>query len=170
MTDRSLHVESNLSFSVTGPAGPVTGRLEGSGSTMTVRTSDPVATLDAALGGQPYTSSAVEALAARLSASGITVDVVGPRGTVVTLGAGVISSIGRVLAGSRRVRLGSIRATAPLIRARFAPATQRLPSSVGWLVWPAAAALVLWISERRALPRPARSGTCTQAAKHRKAT
>ena len=153
MTDRSLHVESDLTFSVTGPSGPVTGRVEASGATVTVRTSDPVATLDAALGGQPYTPSAIEALAARLADSGITVDVSGPQGTVVTLGAGVTSTIGRILAGSRLVRPGSLRAVAPLTRVRVAPALQRLPSPARWLSWTVAAAMILWALARVARRR-----------------
>ena len=153
MTDRSLNVESDLTFSVTGPSGPVTGTVEASGATVTVRTSDPVATLDAALGGQPYTPSAIEALAARLADSGITVAVSGPQGTVATIGAGVSSTVGRVLAGSRLVRPGSLRAVAPLTRVRVAPALQGLPSTVRWLSGAAAAGMILWALARLARRR-----------------
>ncbi|MEP6464512.1 MAG: hypothetical protein ABJC62_14120 [Frankiaceae bacterium] len=45
--------------------------------------------------------------------------VTGPRGDVITLGAGIHSTLGRLLAGSSRARLGRPAAVLPIARARL---------------------------------------------------
>ena len=47
--------------------------------------------------------------------AGVNLDVRGPRGTVASLGAGVDSALGRVLAGSSALRPGGLAAVAPLM-------------------------------------------------------
>jgi hypothetical protein len=54
------------------------------------------------------------------------VEVTGPHGLVATVGAGVDSPLGRVLAGSRRVRLGRPAAVRPLAVAQARRTSGRL--------------------------------------------
>ncbi len=99
MTDRQLHVDSDLTFAVDGPSGASTGTVQASGSRVTVRTSDPVAVMDAVMGADAGGASAAGAVGPLLADLGLTVDVIGPRGLVVSIGAEVESAIGAWSAG-----------------------------------------------------------------------
>lgn len=121
-----LHVTSDLTFRVDGAGGQgADGRIEAEGPLIRVVTSDAARVWDAALGSSTTGPAALRFLAARLQESGLTVSVDGPDGTVATIGAGVSSRVGRVLAGSGQVSLGSPRAVAPLARTRLANETRR---------------------------------------------
>ena len=74
---------------------------------------------------------------------GTQVEVTGPDGLVATVGAGVSSSVGRLLAGSRHVRLGRPAAVRPLAVAELR--RRRVPIALA-----AAGALVLAVVLRRA--------------------
>ena len=121
MNDGPLIIHSDLTFSVDGPGGPSSGRIEAAGSRLTVHASDPVAAMDAAFGARGPASNTPAAVANFLAERGLTVDVVGPRGPVVTLGAGVQSAVGGLVSGSRHVRLGSPRGVTPFLAARLTP-------------------------------------------------
>jgi len=54
-----------------------------------------------------------------LAGVGLTVDVVGPKGLVATLGSGVDSAIGAWVSGTRHVRFGSVGSAGPLAVARL---------------------------------------------------
>jgi hypothetical protein len=132
-----LEVTGSLDFSLdTGS----TGRVEGVGSRILVTADDPVAAFRAAAApgnGRP----ALGGLGDVLAAAGLVVEVTGPRGSVATLGDGVDSPVGRLLAGSRHVRPGRLRAVTPLAAARgvdlLGPAARRLvpllPLAALWL-------------------------------------
>ena len=119
MTGPFLHVESDLTFAVDGPFGPSTGTVRASGSRVTVSTSDPASLLDAVLGADTGGAPTPAAVGDLLADIGLTVEVVGPRGPVVTVGAGVESTIGAWASGTKHVRPGSLRATGPLAVARI---------------------------------------------------
>lgn len=120
-----LAVSGSLAFTLdTGSA----GRVEGRGSRILVTADDPVAAFRAAAApgnGRP----ALGGLGDVLAEAGLVVEVTGPRGSVATLGDGVDSGLGRLLAGSRHVRLGRLRAVTPLAAARgvdlLGPAARR---------------------------------------------
>ena len=73
--------------------------------------------------------TAVGGLADLLAPSGLTMEVTGPRGTIASLGNGVDSRLGKLVAGSRHVRLGSVRTVLPLAAAQIrgqAPSARRV--------------------------------------------
>ena len=151
MTGPLLHVESDLTFSVNGPAGPSTGTVRASGSRVTVVTSDPVSLLDAVLGADGGGAATPAAVGDLLASVGLTVEIVGPKGPVVTVGAGVKSAIGALVSGTQRVQPGSLRAVGPLAVARI-----RRPQKVRGQVAIGVAALVTLVAAdiiRRRLAR-----------------
>lgn len=112
-----LEVTGSLSFVLDTPDGSTAGRVEGDGRRVRVVADDPVAVWESAAGpglGRP----AVAGLADLLAEAGLVVEVTGPHGTVATVGAGVDSRLGQVLAGSRRLRPGRVGALRPLAAAR----------------------------------------------------
>jgi len=115
VTGQALYVDSDLTFSIEGPSGPSTGSVRASGSRVTVRTSDPVSMVEAVLGADCGGSRTPAAVGDFLADVGLTVDVIGPKGLVVTMGAGVESSIGAVVGGTRKMRLGSLRSAGPFV-------------------------------------------------------
>jgi hypothetical protein len=147
VTGRPLRVDSDLSFSVDGPSGKSSGRLSAAGSTVTISLTNPAAAIGSAMNSGSPQAAAVGHF---LASAGVTVDVVGPRGPVMTVGAGVDSAFGALLSGTRHLRLGSPRAIAPLVRARLTP-----PARVRRLLAVAAAALLIlgiseqWLRSRR---------------------
>ena len=152
MTGQPLHVESDLTFSVDGPSGLSTGTVRASGSRVTVRSSHPVSMMEAVLGadgGGARTPAA--AVGDFLAGVGLTVDVIGPRGLVVTMGDGVESAIGALVSGTRRVRPGSLRAAGPLAVARI-----RRPQQVRGQATIGAVALVALVAADVARRRLAR--------------
>jgi len=141
VTARPLRIHSNLTFSVDGPSGSSTGRVDAAESKVTISLTNPAAVIGPALGNRPQNAAAIGDLLAR---SGVTVEVVGPQGPVLSFGAGVDSAVGALLSGTRHLRLGSLRATAPLVRARLTLSTQaRRPLAVA-----AASVLTLVIAEQ----------------------
>jgi hypothetical protein len=86
-----------------------------------------------------------------LAGVGLTVDVIGPRGLVVSMGDGVESAFGALVSGTRRVRPGSLRAAGPLAVARI-----RRPQQVRGQVAIGAVALVALVAADLARRRLAR--------------
>lgn len=113
----ALEVSGSLSFTLDAPDGAASGQISAEGNRVVVSTDDPVAAFRAATAPGPGQTS-VGAVADLLAASGLVLDVTGPRGTVATLGDGVDSRLGHLLAGSRRVRPGDVRAVRPLALAQ----------------------------------------------------
>ena len=96
----SLTVDADLHFSASMPgAREVTGHLTGSGTSLTVRVSDPFV-----FAGRPD-AEAIRGLAEGLAHGGLTVTVVGPSGPLVTLGAPRTSWLQRRLTRSRHIRI-----------------------------------------------------------------
>ena len=151
MTGQPLHVESDLTFSVDGPSGLSTGTVRASGSRVTVRISHPVSMMEAVLGADGGGARTPAAVGDFLAGVGLTVDVIGPRGLVVTMGDGVESAIGALVSGTRRVRPGSLRAAGPLAVARI-----RRPQQVRGQVAIGAVALVALVAADLARRRLAR--------------
>ena len=147
-----LRIESDLSFSLTDAAGSVTGSVTASGSHVTVRASDPVRAVDGLRGVERIRPRAFGALGEQLAASGLTVDLVGPRGAVLSAGAGIDSPVGRLVLGSRRLRLRSVRAAAELGWARIRPGDRRRAAGLGAAALVAAALVRVGRARRR--PRP----------------
>lgn len=113
-----LRVEGSLAFTVDGPRGSTGGLLVGDGAVLYVSADDPSAVWDAAVAGAPRAQGGLSAVADLLAESGLSVEVDGPAGHVATVGAGVDSVLGRVVAGSRRVRPGRPAALRPLVVAQ----------------------------------------------------
>lgn len=112
--DTALRVTSDLVFSLDGPGGPARGTVTGSGALLRVVVDDPRAALDASGVGSGVR---LDGMADRLAAVGLTVEVDGPRGTIVRAGAGVDSTLGRIFAGTRALRVVDARQAWPLARA-----------------------------------------------------
>ena len=110
----ALGFEGDLTFSVDGPGGASAGTVRGDGRTLRVHTSDPVATWEAALGATTTGPAVLAQVARLLHDEGAVLEVTGPAGRVARVGAGVDSPVGRLLAGSRHVRLGRPSAVRPL--------------------------------------------------------
>lgn len=120
MSAAGIVIEGSVSFEVTSLAGMATGRISGEGQHLVVHTSDPVVALDAAGapgGGLIKRRRSYGALGDLLAAQGLTVDVVGASGPIVSIGAGVTSLLGSALVGSQHVHLRSLRAAWGLLRA-----------------------------------------------------
>lgn len=110
----STEVGGRLAFSVTGPGGATSGTVTGDGAVVRVHAEDPVAAWDAALGSVSTGPAVLSFVAQLLHDEGLALEITGPAGRVATVGAGVQSPLGRVLAGSRHVRLGTPAAVRPL--------------------------------------------------------
>ena len=148
----STEVTGSLSFTVEGPAGTTAGTVEGDGSVVRVHADDPVAAWDAAVGSVSTGTAAVSEVAQLLHDEGLALEVSGPAGRVATLGAGVESPLGRLLAGSRHVRLGSPGAVRPLAVAtarRTARSTVRAHGREALLGGLGAALLAVVLRRRR---------------------
>jgi len=143
VTAGPLRIHSDLTFSVDGPSGSSTGRIDAVESKVTISVDDPAAVIGSALGNGSQQAAVIGDL---LAASGVTVEVVGPQGPVLTVGAGVDSAVGALLGGTRHLRLGSPRATAPLVRARIGSlARAHRPVAL------AAASVLTWLVARQRL-------------------
>jgi hypothetical protein len=91
-------VDADLRVELTTAAGTsTTARVTGHGQRLRVETGRPDLLINA------VDRVEVGRAAELLAASGITVDVCGPRGRVATLGAGTSNRIGRAITGSRHV-------------------------------------------------------------------
>lgn len=136
-----LHLDGDLVFTVDGPGGATQGTVVGDGRVLRVVADDPVAAWDAALGATTTGPAVLRLVADQLSEQGVVVEVSGPQGLVATVGAGIDSPLGRLLAGSRRVRLGRPAAVRPLAVAQVRRTTERLARPA---LLALGAATVLW--------------------------
>ena len=109
-----LDLQGEVSFSVDGPGGATTGTMIGDGVVLRVHTEDPVAAWDGAVGSVSTGPRALREVADRLAGEGLSIEVSGPRGRLVVVGAEADSGVGRLLIGSRRVQLGGVGALRPL--------------------------------------------------------
>ena len=100
-------VQADLTFSVDGVAGTVTG----SGQVLTVRVAEP-ARMASSL---PRGTHRVGEVADLLASSGLRVEVQGPSGLLAQVGSGVDSAVGSWVTGSRHVAPGSVRSLAPVV-------------------------------------------------------
>ena len=142
----AVSFDGNLTFSVEGPGGSTAGTVRGDGPVLRVRADDPVAAWDGVLGSVSTGPAVLSSVADLLHDEGAVLEVSGPGGVVATVGAGIESPLGRLLAGSRHVRLGRPAAVRPLAVAqarRTAEGAVRSP-----LVLVAAVALVAWVVRR----------------------
>ncbi len=150
MTARPLRIDSDLTFSVDGPSGSSTGRVDAAESKVTISVTNPADVIGSALGNRSHQAAALGDL---LAEAGLTIEVVGPHGPVVTVGAGVDSAVGALLSGTRHLRLGSLRAAAPLARARLMlPAPARRPVAVAAASLLTLAIAEQWLRRRRHSP------------------
>lgn len=106
-----LQVTGTVEATVDGVPATITGREHA----FVVRADRPASLLDS-LG---LAGNSVRIAASALAETGLQVVVAGPRGDVVTVGAGVHSRLGRLLAGSSRVRPGRPAALLPLVKQRL---------------------------------------------------
>lgn len=115
-----LDVTADLAVEVDG----VPATLTGSGGRLVLSASDPVALWSAVVSsdlpagfGRVDGPRSLGRIADGLREAGVRLDVRGPRGPVVALGAGVTSAAGRLSTGSSALRPGGARALAPLLLA-----------------------------------------------------
>ena len=128
-----LRVDGQVSFSVHEGQTLTTGTISGHGSQVRVHAQDPPALMTAVL--ESHGDRVLSVLARQLHEHDLQVLVTGPRGAVVTVGAGVDNNLaGRFLLGSRHVRPGRPRALAPVARAVAPGAVTAVASAVGALV------------------------------------
>lgn len=103
-----LHLEADLTFAIevppTGgrPATPVVGTVVASGNRVTIHSDDILS-----LAGQPSRAE-VRRMADQLARLGLAVEVSGPDGTIVTLGAVTSPLLHRLVTRSRHMQLGSL--------------------------------------------------------------
>ena len=114
----ALDLQGDLSFTVEGPGGSTSGTVVGDGTVLRVRAEDPVAAWDGIFGSVSTGPAALRKVADGLADEGLSVEVTGPHGLLALVGADADSAVGRLLTGSRRVRLGSPGALRPLVVAQ----------------------------------------------------
>ena len=114
----AVSFDGDLTFSVEGPGGSTAGTVRGDGPVLRVRADDPVAAWDGVLGSVSTGPAVLSSVADLLHDEGAVLEVSGPDGVVATVGAGIDSPLGRLLAGSRHVRLGGPAAVRPLALAQ----------------------------------------------------
>ena len=132
-----LQVDGTVDLRVDGAAATLTGR----GPALELRSDQPATLLD----GMGPAAGSIDAIGSALAEAGLLLIVTGPRGDVATLGSGVHSMLGRLVAGSSRVRLGRPAAVLPLAQARL----RRAASSRNLLLGAAIAAGILLARSRR---------------------
>jgi hypothetical protein len=141
----ALSFDGDLTFSVEGPGGATAGTVSGAGPVLRVHAEDPVAAWDGVLGSVSTGPAVLSSVADLLHGEGAVVEVTGPAGLVATVGAGVDSPLGRLLTGSRHVRVGRPAAVRPLAVAQL----RRTGRSAARPAGLAAAALALvWLVRR----------------------
>ena len=145
----ALEVDGEVAFVLEAPDGTTSGTVFGQGRRVVVTTEDPVMAFRSAVS-PSIGGTSIGALADLLAASGLLVEVSGPQGTIATLGDGVNSQLGRVVAGSRRVRPGAARAVRPLavaqVRSRSGSSRRGAAAAVVLLL---AAAIARRVAGRR---------------------
>ncbi len=128
-----LRVDGQVSFSVHEGQTHTDGTISGHGNQVRVHAEDPPALMTAML--ESHGDRVLPVLAKQLHEHDLQVLVTGPRGAVVTVGAGVDNNLaGRFLLGSRHVRPGRPRALAPVARAVAPGAVTAVASAVGALI------------------------------------
>ena len=147
-----LEVRASLQVEVDGLAASVCG----DGDDIVVECADPARFLrevtSAALPssvGRIDGPLAVGRLADGLHATGVRLSVTGPRGTVIALGKCEASVLGKLLTGSRHVRLGSWSATRPIVVAAVGRQAGRVLRSRRWRTASVLAAAGLVAAGRR---------------------
>ena len=131
-----LSLQGGLTFTVDGPAGSTSGEIVGDGPVLRVRAEDPVAAWEASVGSVSAGPAGLRIVADQLAAEGLSVEVSGPDGPLATVGAGVDSTVGRLVTGSRRVKLGRPAALRPLAVAqvkRSVPSARTFALALGAL-------------------------------------
>jgi len=141
-----LRFDSDLVVSVDG----LEGRVVGDGATLRVETSDPARFLDEVRAAGPSDTRSIRRAAEFLHDQGVTVVVSGPDGDVVTAGAGVDSLVGRLAAGTNRVRPGRLRAVRPLVRGQVRDAARDPRARAGAAIALALVLIVRLLRRRRA--------------------
>jgi hypothetical protein len=139
----ALHLTADLTIDIDVPAGPgypaahVHATVTGSGNRVRVHSDDLLA-----LVGQPSRTE-VREIARQLAGLGLVVDVSGPDGLIVTLGAVESTAVDRVVTRSRHMRIGSWWRAASAARARLRPTRRRtrldapgLPPATPWPLLP----------------------------------
>ena len=145
----ALDLQGGLSFTVDGPGGSTSGTVTGDGTVLRVRTEDPVAALDGALGSVSTGPADLGTVADALAEQGMAVEVSGPRGLLARVGAGADSRVGSALTGSRRVQLGSASALRPVAVAQVRRSITTLPVATRRLAAAGVAVLLLRVLRRR---------------------
>jgi hypothetical protein len=113
-------VSADLSFTVDLGNGPIEGHVSADGGTSIRVTTDDADTVFVAATSVPEIGNAVlPYLADTLADNGLTMEVVGPQGRVVTVGEGASSGWGRLLTGSRAVAPGDPQAVRALVLAQI---------------------------------------------------
>ncbi|MRJ77467.1 FHA domain-containing protein [Aeromicrobium sp. SMF47] len=143
---RDLQLEADLTFDIDVPAGEghpaahVHATVTAEGNHVRVHSDDILS-----LVGQP-SRAAVRSMAAQLARLGLVVDVSGPDGLIVSLGAVDPSPAHRLVTRSRHMRLGSWTRAAAAARARLRPSSRAtrlrgpgLPPGTPWPPLPAMA-------------------------------
>lgn len=133
-----LQFESDLVVSV----GEHVGHLTGEGSTLRLTTDDPGAFLtELRVAGVTDVRGGIREAVDFLANEGVTVVITGPRGDVLTAGAGADSTVGRLTTGTSHIAPGAPRAVAPLVRgavrdaARSTRVRAAALSTLAWLLW-----------------------------------
>jgi hypothetical protein len=113
-----LSVRADVQIAVDGASATLTG----DGQRLVFATDEPGIILDSLIGAALPVGidsldgpGAVGRLAEALRAASVNLDFRGPRGTIASLGAGVDSTLGRVLTGSRSLSPGAPAAVTPLV-------------------------------------------------------
>jgi hypothetical protein len=138
-----MRVTADLSFTVDLGRGPISGRVEGDGTVLRVTTDDADTVWEAASSVPEIGTAALPFLADQLRDAGLRVDVVGPKGTVATIGSGASSTVGRVVTGSRAIQPGDTRAVAALLVGRIKRSRRGLVLAVAAAIAGGAAVVVL---------------------------
>lgn len=118
-TSAALSVTADLDIDIDGHS----ARLEGDGQRLVLRSDHPEllwsSVLNAALPDQIGNVSGPRSIgraASEVAAAGMHIDVEGPHGTVVSIGAGEDSRLGRLITGSAAVQPKSVRSLLPFAR------------------------------------------------------
>lgn len=141
----ALAFDGDLTFSVEGPGGATAGTVQGDGPVLRVHADDPVAAWDGLLGSVSTGPAVLSWVADQMHDEGVVLEVSGPDGLVATVGAGVESPLGRLLAGSRHVRLGRPAAVRPLALAQV---RRSLGGARRGLALAGALAVLAWFARR----------------------
>ncbi len=147
----SLRFEADLDLVVTPVDGgpPITARVHGEEATLVVRTEEPSRLVSALRAAGATDVRGLGRGASFLAARDVALQVEGPGGTVLRIGSGAASPLGRLLTGSSAVGIGSPRAVAPIARGAVTDLVGTRPGWLGLAAVAAALALVALLRRRR---------------------